>query len=139
VQDALGPVLFVVVAVAAVAAVWAIAGTGEAYRQIGHGGLSLRDGSDRPTREPGGAAANAEREAEIRQLLEARNARRAAKGLPPADVETELRRLLAPAADPALEAEIRQLVIARNARRARKGQAPLDIEAEVARRLAELS
>jgi hypothetical protein len=83
-----------------------------------------------------------EREAEIRQLLEARNARRVARGRPPLDVEAELAELTSGArgagVDPALVAEVRELVVARNERRARMGKPPLDVEAEVARALAEL-
>jgi len=127
-----------------IAAIWAAVGTADVYRQIGRGGLSLNDGTDRPAYEPraGSATAAGEREAEIRQMLEARNLRRAARGQAPADVEAELAELLAgpsaPAADPALVAEVRQLVIARNARRARAGKEPLDVEDEVARQLREL-
>ena len=137
-KDAFGIVLFVVVGLAIVAAVWAILGTGEMYRQIGRGGLSLGDGEDRPAREPSGALAARERDAEIRQMLEARNARRVARGEPPVDVDAELAALTRPAADPALEAEVRQLVEARNERRARAGKEPLDVDAEVARQLREL-
>ncbi|HVP03165.1 MAG TPA: hypothetical protein VMT10_11390 [Solirubrobacteraceae bacterium] len=139
-QAAFGIVLFVVVAGAAVVAIVTFAGAGRAYSQIGRGGLSLRDGSDRPPGEPqsGAALSSAERTAELRQLLEARNLARMRNGKPALDVETELAALLRPAVDPALEAEIRDLVIARNARRVRKGHAPLDVEAEVARQVAEL-
>jgi hypothetical protein len=141
VQEAFAIVLVVVLVGAVIAAIWASVGTGEAYRQIGRGGLSLNDGGDRPAHEPSRAAAAGEREAEIRQMLEARNARRAARGQAPTDVEAELAQLLGTPvvfADPALEAEIRDLVIARNERRARQGRPPLDVEAEVARSLAEL-
>jgi hypothetical protein len=85
---------------------------------------------------PGQAA---EREAEVRQMLEARNARRAARGQPPGDVEAELAELLrgpaAAAIEPGIEAEVRQLVESRNARRVSRGEEPLDVEAEVRRRL----
>jgi hypothetical protein len=143
-QDAFGIVLVVVLVGAVVAAVWAAIGSADVYRQIGRGGLSLNDGSDRPAYEPAPALAAGEREAEIRQMLEARNARRVARGHAPADVEAELAELLAgtgaaAAADPTLAAEVRQLVIARNARRVRAGKEPLDVEAEVARSLAELT
>jgi hypothetical protein len=144
VQDAFAIVLVVVLVGAVIAAIWASIGTADAYRQIGRGGLSLNDGTDRaggagsaPTR----SAAAGEREAEIRQMLEARNARRRARGQQPADVEAELAELLggpAVLADPALEAEVRDLVIARNERRARQGKPPLDVEEEVARSLADL-
>jgi hypothetical protein len=144
-QDAFGIVLVVVLVGAVVAAVWAAIGTADAYRQIGRGGLSLDDGTDRAGgSEPTRAVAAGEREAEIRQMLEARNARRLARGQAPVDVEAELAELLAgagtgAAADPALAAEVRDLVIARNARRVRAGKEPLDVEAEVARSLAELT
>ena len=136
-QSTFGIVLFVVVAVCAVVALIAFAGSGKVYEQIGKGRFSLRDGTDRPPNEPAGGS-SADREAEIRQLLTARNERRIRRGEPPLDVDAELAALLSPAADPALEAEIRELVIARNERRTRRGEAPLDVEAEVARQLAEL-
>ena len=143
VQDRFVIVLVVVLVGAVIGAIWAAFGTAEVYRQIGRGGLSLNDGTDRPAYEPTPALAAGEREAEIRQMLEARNARRAARGQAPGDVEAELAELLAgpsaPAADPALVSEVRDLVIARNARRARAGKEPLDVEAEVARQLRELS
>ena len=64
----------------------------------------------------------AERDAEIRQMLEARNARRVARGEAPLDVEDEIARCRRPAIDPGLEAEIRTLVVARNERRERQGK-----------------
>jgi hypothetical protein len=80
----------------------------------------------------------AERDAEIRQLLEARNERRARRGEAPIDVDSELARLTAPAVDPELREEIRQLVVARNHRRVRAGKPPLDVEAEIEREIASL-
>lgn len=144
-QEAFGIVLFVVVAVGAVAAVWAAAGSGALYRQIGRGGLSLdRDDDFRKGPPPSAAVSRAVADEEIRQMLGARNLRREARGEEPLDVEAELARLTAGAggdgwaADPALEAEVRSLVIARNERRARQGKEPLDVDAEVRRQLAEL-
>jgi hypothetical protein len=139
VQEAFGIVIVVVVVLAAIVAVVAAAGSGRAYDQIGRGGLSLRDGADRPAREPAPAVAASEREAEIRQMLEARNARRLRQGKEPLDLEAELAALDRPAVDPVLATEVRQLVEARNARRLRQGKEPLDVEAEVARRLRELA
>lgn len=143
VQDRFVIVLVVVLVGAVIGAIWAAYGTADVYRQIGRGGLSLNDGTDRPAYEPTAAVAAGEREAEIRQMLVARNARRAARGQAPADIEAELAELLAeagaPTADPELVSEVRDLVIARNARRARAGKEPLDVEAEVARQLRELS
>ena len=80
-----------------------------------------------------------ERDEEIRQMLQARNARRIRQGREPLDVEAELAALARPAIDPGLAGEIRDLVLARNARRARQGKEPLDVEAEVARRLRDLT
>jgi hypothetical protein len=92
---------------------------------------------------PRAPAAQLERDEEVRQMLEARNARRRRRGEPERDIEAELARLTALAdadadADGDLRDEIRQLVIARNHRRARKGLAPLDVETEIARELAGL-
>jgi hypothetical protein len=143
--EALPVVVVVVTVLAGLIAIAMLASSGRSWEQVGRGGLSLRDGSDRPAHEPAGGASGAtavrERDEEIRQLLEARNARRRARGLHAVDVEAELRALTAPAAaaDPGLEAEVRQLVVARNERRARQGRAPLDVEAEVARRLRDLT
>jgi hypothetical protein len=136
--DAFAIVLFVVVGVAAVVAVWALVTSSGSYDRIGRGGLSI--GDDRPARRDPAppAAAAAEREAEIRQMLEARNARRAARGEAPQDVEAELRALTAPPADAELRDEVRALVEARNARRLAHGEPPLDVEAETERRLREL-
>jgi hypothetical protein len=139
-EHSFGLVLFAVVGIAAVVAIVLFSGSGEVYRQIGKGALALRDGEDRPAGEPapGSPRASAERELELRQLLEAKNIRRTRRGEPPIDVDAELLLLLRPQIDPGLEGEIRDMVIARNARRARRGDAPLDVEAEVARQLSEL-
>jgi hypothetical protein len=138
--DALPIVIVAVTVVAALIAVGTLASSGRSYDRIGRGGLSLRDGSDRPAREPvgTGAAAAHERDEEVRQLLDARNERRVRRGLAPVDIEAEIRALDRPAVDPGLEAEVRALVVARNERRARMGREPLDVDAEVARELREL-
>ena len=105
-------------------------------RPLSRGGLSLRDEPEQSP--PRGAIALRERDDEIRQMLTARNERRARRGEEPLDVEAELARLTKPAVDPGLEMEVRQLVIARNERRERRGQPPLDVDEEVARQLREL-
>lgn len=141
-QDALGIVVFAVVAVGIVVAIVATLSNGSAYDQIGRGGLSVdRD----PGSRAGGAVkvsagTGAEREQEIRQMLMARSERRVRQGKTALDVDAEMRRLLVADAhaDPALADEVRQLVLARNARRARQGKPPLDVAAEVARQLGEL-
>jgi hypothetical protein len=136
-QDAFGIVIFVVVAVSAVIAVVSLFYRGRLYDEIGRGGI----GDDREIRpaaaSAGGAVDAAERDAEIRQMLGARNARAAARGEAEVDVEDELQRLTAPAVDPGLREEVRELVVARNRRREARGEAPLDIEAEVDRQLRE--
>jgi hypothetical protein len=140
-QDVFGPVLFVVVAVCVVVGLLTLGRARRSYDEIGRGGLSLRDGTDRPLREPaaGGLQAQAESEEEVRQLIAAHNAHRARRGEPPLDVEAELRRLRAPVVDAALREEVRQLVVARNARRVQRGQEPLDVDAEIDRQLRELA
>jgi hypothetical protein len=143
-QDALGIVIFVVVGVGAVIAVISLFGRSRLYDDIGRGGLSI--GEDRDLRPHGAAGAGgptssaAEREDEIRQMLEARNARRAAQGRPTVDVETELAELTRPPAaqDPEILEEVRTLVEARNARRVARGEEPLDVETEVERQLRDL-
>jgi hypothetical protein len=138
VEQTLAIVVIAVGVGGALVALVTLVGSGRSYDQIGRGGLSLRDGSDRPAREPATATAAHEREDEIRQLFEARNELRRRRGRAELDVDAELRALTRPAADPALEAEIRQLVVARNERRVRAGREPLDVDAEVARRLRDL-
>jgi hypothetical protein len=132
VQDALGIVIVAVVVLAAVVAVATLLSSRGAYDRIGRGDLTFdREAAGAPEADPF-------RDAEIRQLLEARNARRIAHGAEPIDVDAELAALTRPAADDALRAEIRSLVEARNARRVARGRPPLDVEAEVERRLSEL-
>jgi hypothetical protein len=84
--------------------------------------------------------------AEVRQMLEAKAARREERGEAALDVEAEAARLLAAAQESApatgdedLRAEVRQLVVARNERRRRQGLEPLDVDAETERQLADLS
>ncbi|MBX5443114.1 MAG: hypothetical protein IRZ32_16500 [Solirubrobacteraceae bacterium] len=129
-QEAFEVILFAVVVLAALIGIAGFASRSRAYDEIGRGGLSL----DRTPPPPATAAV---RDAEIRQMLDAANERRARRGQAPLDVSAELARLTAPAADPALEAEVRALVAARNERRARRGQPPLDVEAEVRRTLSD--
>jgi hypothetical protein len=126
VQTALPIVIFVVVGLAAAVALFTLVSGRGAYDHIGRSDLTY-------DREAPGV-----RDEEIRQLLAARNARRAARGEPAQDVEAELAALTRPAVDDELRSEIRSLVEARNARRVARGRPPLDVEAEVERRLNEL-
>ena len=119
---------------------------GPLLRQLGKGRFAMQ--MERPTGGggpgPGPAPASDEvREAEIRQMLEAKAYRQRERGESPLDVDDEYRRLTDEqpatlASDPQLVDEIRQLAIARNQRRQRQGKEPLDIDAEVERQLREL-
>src|SRR3954469_12694648 len=135
-QDAFGIVIFAVVGISAVLAVASLFLRGKVYDEIGRGGIG-DDREIRPAAPSGGYVDTAERDAEIRQMLRARNARAAARGEAEVDVDEELARLTAPAVDPALREEVREMVVARNRRREARGQAPLDVEAEVDRQLRE--
>jgi hypothetical protein len=121
-----------------------VLGAKGALGQIGKGPLSIEQ--EMPQSEGGSSApASGEvREAEVRQMVEAKAYRQAARGEEPLDVEAEVQRLMesgpAPSlgGDAGLREEVRQLVVARNERRARKGEEPLDVDAEVERQLREL-
>lgn len=135
-----GDVILIVVFLAVPISAIAFAGAGAVYRQIGKGAFAM-DHELTPAGSTDGVSRE-EREAEIRQMLEAKAFRQAERGEPVLDVEAEMRELLAPKldldADPELVEEVRQLVVARNARRLRSGKEPLDVEAEVARQLRDL-
>ncbi len=138
VQHAFGTVIWIVCGIGVLGAVIALMSGRKTWDDYGSDHLLMDAERPRgPT--PGSPGALQERDAEIRELLEARNALRARRGEPPVDIEQELARLTAPAIDPALREEIRDLVIARNLRRARAGKPPLDVEAEIEREIAGLS
>jgi hypothetical protein len=124
-------VIWVVSLLALVIAFGALIASRKTWEDYGKGRLVMHHETAR-------SAGVAERDDEIRQLLEARNARRLRRGETAIDVDRELARLTAPAVDPGLREEIRQLVVARNHRRARSGQPPLDVEAEIEREVAAL-
>ncbi len=138
-EEVFGTVLFAVVIVASVVAVVTLAMSRDAYREIGRGGLDME--RRRPSA-PAAPSSPAERDAEIRQMLQARNERRARRGHAPLDVDAEVARLTSARGraevDPALREEVREMVRARNARRARRGQPPLDVEVEMERQLRDL-
>ena len=134
---AFGTVIWIVCILAAIAAFASLVLNRKTWEEYGKNRLTSDSELDGPAK-PGSAAALVERDMEIRQLLEARNARRARRGEPPIDVEEELKRLTAPQVDAELREEIRTLVIARNHRRERKGKPPLDVEAEIEREIAGL-
>jgi hypothetical protein len=142
--DAFPIVIIGISLLAIVIAVAASVASGGLYERIGRGGLSM-DGHEQQRRagpQPGSAAAKAEADEEIRQLVEAKSARRVARGQPALDVDAEIAKLTQPAspapADEGLREEVRQLVIARNERRMRQGKEPLDVDAEIDRQLRDL-
>jgi hypothetical protein len=83
VDDAFLAVVIGVSLLAIVAAVIALATSGSQYDHIGRGGI-----------EPVRPETPGEDVAELRELLEARNARRVARGEPPLDVDAEVSRRL---------------------------------------------
>jgi hypothetical protein len=137
VQSAFATVLWVVCGLSIVVALVTLAFSGRTWQELGKDHLLMdRDTNHGPR--PGSIGAQLERDLEIRQMLEARNRRRARRGEAPIDVELELQRLTAPAIDGELREEIRQLVIARNHRRERRGKPPLDVDAEIEREILSL-
>lgn len=137
-HQAFGTVLWVVCGLGAVAAFIALISGPKTWKEYGKDHLLMESDLSRGPAS-GSAAAIAERDTEIRELLEARNARRLRRGEAPIDVEQELARLTAPMIDPELRQEIRDLVIARNLRRERQGKPPLEVEAEIEREIASLT
>jgi hypothetical protein len=144
VQSAFGTVVWVVSIMGIVGAVLGLLLSRRTWDAYGRDHLvrdsepARADGDRVPGMRVTGAPAAAERDEEVRQMLEAGNARRRRRGEAELDVEAELARLTAPAADDELRGEIRDLVIARNHRRARRGEPALDVDAEVERQIAEL-
>ncbi len=137
VHGAFGTVVWVVAIAAVVIALVALISSRKTWQDFGEGGLLL-DSEIAGGPAPASSGSVRERDEEIRQMLEARNARRARRGEPPLDVEQELSRPTTPAIDPQLRDEIRDLVKARNYRRTRAGKPPLDVDAEVEREIARL-
>ena len=140
-----GEVLILIGAVAVPVAALAFITVGPLLRQLGKGRFAMQ--MERPPPSPGPAggapASDSVREAEIRQMLEAKAYRQSERGESPLDVDEEYQRLTDEqpatlASDPGLVDEIRQLAIARNERRERQGKEPLDIDAEVERQLRDL-
>jgi hypothetical protein len=140
-QSAFETVVLVVCGVGVAGAIAALLLNRHTWDEYGRNQLVRDSEGGRPGPPAAGAptGANGERDEEIRQMLEARNARRRRRGEPEVDIDEELGRLTAPLVDDELRAEIRDLVIARNHRRARQGKPPLDVAAEIEREIAELS
>jgi hypothetical protein len=136
-----GIVIVVVAVTAGIVAIVVSVASGGLYERIGKGAFSLDGEEARRAPAAGSAAAKAEADEEIRQLVEAKSARRVMRGEAPLDVDAEIAALTSagtPSVDSALRDEVRQLVVARNNRRIARGQEPLDVEAEVERQLRDL-
>jgi hypothetical protein len=140
-----GDVIVIVSLVAIpVAALTFALGARRALSEIGKGQFAIEQEFPQKTSGAPAPVSPQVREAEIRQMVEAKAYRQRERGETPVDVDAEVGRLLqdqpAPALgrDQELREEIRQLVVARNERRMRKGQEPLDVEVEVERQLHEL-
>jgi hypothetical protein len=134
-----GDVIWIVCGVGLIIGLLSLIGLGKTWDEFGKRGLVMDHDASRGGGTPKSAAALQERDTEIREMLEAKNARRARRGEAPLDVEAEFKRLTAPVIDAELRDEIRDMVVARNHRRARKGQPPLDVESEIEREIANLS
>ena len=118
---------------------------GSLYDKIGEGGLSMGAPGGTGGPAPNSALARAERDMEIRQMLQARSDRQVRRGGEALDIDAEMALLEQPSHgssaaghDAGLTEEVRQLVLARNERRMRSGEEPMDVELEVKRTLDEL-
>jgi hypothetical protein len=139
-----GTVMIVIVVLTIPIAAIAFASSGPALKTLGKGRFAIDRELPQQGLAPPAPISPRQREAEVRQMLEAKSYRRQARGESPLDIEAELARLMAKEKpgggdiDAELRAEVRSLVIARNERRMRRGQPPLDIEAEIERQLSDL-
>jgi hypothetical protein len=139
-------ILIVVIVTIPIALLTFALGAKNALDEVGKGQFAVEFDSDLPSgiTDSDAESTPAAREAEIRQMLEAKAYRQRERGETPLDVNTELHRLMTEkpsrptGADPRLAEEVRQLVVARNERRERQGKEPLDVDEEVERQLREL-
>jgi hypothetical protein len=96
-----------------------------------------------PTNGDPGVETEDMRQDDVRQMLEARNRRRIARGETPADIDAELQALLTQPMEPSTDAEVRAeveaIITARHARRRRRGRPEGDFEAEVEELLRSIS
>ena len=148
-NQAMEPFTFVVVGAVALfvlVGVGSFLAGGSLYDKIGEGGLSTEgpSGSSGRAGTSNSPLAQAERDMEIRQMLQARSDRQVRRGGQALDIDAEMALLEQPAGglhgrhDAGLTEEVRQLVMARNERRMRSGEEPMDVEEEVRRTLQEL-
>src|SRR4051794_40400516 len=122
VDSGLAVVVIVVSILGIVGALVAAVGSGRLYDQVGKGAFSLdREEPSGPA--PDSPAARAEAAEEIRQLVEAKSARREARGEPPLGVEAEMAALTAglePDGDDAFKGGARHRVGGLNEHRVRR-------------------
>jgi hypothetical protein len=93
-----GDVIWIVCGLGIIVGFLSLIGTGKAWDEYGKRGLLMERDVGRGGASAGGGtspAALAERDTEIRQMLEARNARRARRGEASFDVEREIARRIA--------------------------------------------
>jgi hypothetical protein len=138
-----GEVLIIIAVVVLPIAALSFVTVGPLLRALGKGKFAMQMERPPPESGPSAGASSQVREAEIRQMLEAKAYRQRSRGETPLDVDDEYKRLTTErpatlASDEGLVEEIRALTIARNERRERQGKEPLDVEAEVERQLREL-
>src|SRR3712207_9330401 len=100
-----GTVIWIVVLVIAPVAAVMFAAAFGVLDQLGRGGMSLEERPLRPAQLANSPAARAEREADIRQLVQARHDRAVRRGEAGLDVDAEVARLVAldPSAQPEAE------------------------------------
>src|SRR5438552_3217728 len=101
VHGAFGTVLWVVCIAAAVVALLMLMSTRKTWEDLGKNSMLMDSELPRQAAAPS-AASLLERDEEIRQMLQARNARRIRRGEAPVDVEQELSKLTSSTDDPAL-------------------------------------
>src|SRR4051812_35927732 len=142
-MGAFGTTLVIISLVAVVVAIASFWGSGKIYRGLGRTGAFTLDGDEerRPaatvSQSPGNDPVARE---EIRQMLEAKSARREARGEALLDIDAEMTDLLRPAVtvDESLREEVRQLVVRGNEGRMRQGPGPLGVGREMGRQLRDL-
>ena len=103
-DEAFGTVLIVVCVIAVIVAALSFRGSGNIYKGLGP--QRPRSRWTRTTSPAAGAdlaaAQSPEAREEIRQMLEAKSARREARGQAPLDIDAEVEKLTAPQAAPAM-------------------------------------
>jgi hypothetical protein len=91
-----GMVLIAITLLVAPIAAFAFSRSGAVWRRVGGGRFAIeRPAEPKPGEAPSPEAEHAEREAEVRQMVEAQSHRRKRRGEAPLDVDAEVKRRLA--------------------------------------------